>query len=49
LGFFTKATPLSGRVTISLSKDVPLVVEYPIEEEGGYIKFFLAPKISEDE
>jgi len=49
LGFFTKATPLSERVTISLSKDVPLVVEYAIEGEGGHIKFFLAPKISEDE
>merc|ERR1712097_84779 len=28
LNFFTKATPLSGSVSLQLSKDVPLVVEY---------------------
>lgn len=28
LNFFTKATPLSGQVTLSLSSDVPLVTEY---------------------
>jgi len=48
LSFFTKATPLSTQVVISLSKDVPLVVEYAIEGDG-FVKFFLAPKINEDE
>jgi proliferating cell nuclear antigen len=48
LTFFTKATPLSPTVSVSLSNDVPLVVEYTIED-NGYIKFFLAPKISDDE
>lgn len=52
LNLFTKATSLSGSVTLSLSKDVPLVVEYPIknaaEEEMGHLKFYLAPKIEED-
>jgi proliferating cell nuclear antigen len=47
LNFFTKATPLSSQVTLQLSKDVPLVVEYPIEELG-HIRFYLAPKIEED-
>jgi proliferating cell nuclear antigen len=47
LNFFTKATPLSNTVTLSLSPDVPLVVEYPIEELG-YIKFFLAPRIDQE-
>jgi len=47
LNFFTKATPLSGAVTLSLSKEVPLVVEYKIEEMG-YIRFYLAPKIEDD-
>lgn len=32
LGFFTKATNLSSVVTLSLSSNVPLCVEYPIEE-----------------
>lgn len=52
LNLFTKATSLSASVTLSLSKDVPLVVEYPIknsnDEEMGHLKFYLAPKIEED-
>jgi len=51
LNLFTKATSLSGSVTLSLSKDVPLVVEYPIlnaKDEMGHLKFYLAPKIEED-
>ena len=46
LNFFTKATPLSDRVILSMSPEVPIVVEYPIGEVG-YIKFYLAPKIDE--
>ena len=45
---FTKATPLSNTVTISLSSELPVVVEYKIAEMG-YIRFYLAPKIEEDE
>lgn len=48
LNSFTKATPLSNTVTISLSSDLPVVVEYKIAEMG-YIRFYLAPKIEEDE
>jgi proliferating cell nuclear antigen len=47
LNFFTKATDLSKKVIVSMSPDVPVVVEYPIEDYG-YIKFYLAPKIDED-
>lgn len=47
LNFFTKATPLSGSVIISMSPDVPIVIEYPIEE-SGHIKYYLAPKIDEE-
>jgi proliferating cell nuclear antigen len=47
LNFFTKATPLSGSVILSMSPDVPVVVEYPIEDVG-YVKYYLAPKIDED-
>ena len=46
LNFFTKATPLTDKVYLSLSKDVPLVVEYKIDL--GSIKYFLAPKVEED-
>ncbi|KAK2983254.1 hypothetical protein RJ640_023374, partial [Escallonia rubra] len=45
---FTKATPLASQVTISLSSDLPVVVEYKIAEMG-YLRFYLAPKIEEDE
>lgn len=47
LNFFTKATPLSNTVILSMSPDVPIVVEYPIEDTG-YVKYYLAPKIDED-
>ena len=48
LNFFTKATPLSPTVVLSFSPDIPVVVEYPIEELG-FVKYFLAPKIDENE
>ncbi|KAF9939395.1 proliferating cell nuclear antigen [Modicella reniformis] len=43
---FTKATPLSTRVSLSMSGEVPLLVEYKME--AGYIRYYLAPKIGED-
>jgi len=49
LNFFAKATPLAKSVTLKMSPDVPLVVEYKMEEEIGHIRFYLAPKIDEDE
>ena len=48
LNFFTKATSLGGTVILSMSPDVPVVVEYPIGETG-HIKYYLAPKIDEEE
>ena len=47
LNLFTKATSLSSTVTLSMSKDVPLVVQYDIEGKG-FIKFYLAPKIQDE-
>lgn len=48
LNMFTKATPLSQTVCLSLSNDVPLVVEYKVADMG-HVKYFLAPKIEEDD
>ncbi|CAM6120184.1 unnamed protein product [Calypogeia fissa] len=48
LNSFTKATTLSNTVTLSMSKELPVVVEYNIAEIG-YIRFYLAPKIEEEE
>ena len=66
LNFFTKATPLSSSVRLSLKTDQPLgewshdlicasrdhvhntVVEYRIEE-FGHIRYYLAPKVEDDD
>ncbi|KAE8618768.1 hypothetical protein XENTR_v10009494 [Xenopus tropicalis] len=48
LNFFTKATPLSPTVTLSMSADIPLVVEYKIADMG-HVKYYLAPKIEDEE
>jgi len=48
LNSFTKATPLSDQVQLSMSEDVPLVVEYRIPDLG-HIRYYLAPKIEDDE
>lgn len=47
LNFFCKATPLSPVVSLSMSEDVPLVVEYPLEGMG-HVRYFLAPKIDDE-
>jgi proliferating cell nuclear antigen len=46
LNSFTKASSLSNAVTLSLSKEVPLLVEFRIAAMG-YIRFYLAPKIED--
>lgn len=43
-----QAASLSETVTLSLSNELPLMVEYMIEETG-YLRYYLAPKIEEDE
>ncbi|KAI9360457.1 proliferating cell nuclear antigen, C-terminal domain-containing protein [Zopfochytrium polystomum] len=45
---FTKATPLSATVSLSMSNEVPLLVEYKVSEVG-HIRYYLAPKIGDDE
>ncbi|KAI8138094.1 proliferating cell nuclear antigen [Fennellomyces sp. T-0311] len=44
---FTKATPLSSRVSLSMSNDVPLLVEYKLENIG-FVRYYLAPKIGDE-
>lgn len=46
LNLFTKATALSSSVVLSMSPEIPIVVEYPIDTVG-YIRYYLAPKIDE--
>jgi len=53
LNLFTRATSLATTVSLSMSKDVPVVVEYPIQTKDndpiGHVRFYLAPKIEGDE
>merc|ERR1712112_122019 len=48
LNMFTKASCLAAQVSLSMSPDVPLVVEYNIGEIG-HIRYYLAPKIEDDD
>jgi proliferating cell nuclear antigen len=48
LNHFAKAEPLSSSVSLSLSADVPLLVEYKLEDLG-HLRYYLAPKIEDDE
>jgi proliferating cell nuclear antigen len=45
---FTMATPLSSRVGLNLSADVPLLLDYKLEDIG-YVRYYLAPKINDEE
>jgi proliferating cell nuclear antigen len=48
LSQFTKASSLARQVSLSLSSEYPLVVEFKLDEVG-YLRYYLAPKIDEDE
>jgi len=48
LNMFTKASVLSSQVCLSMSPEVPLVVEYNIGEIG-HVRYYLAPKIEDED
>jgi len=48
LTLFTKCSSLSKTVSLSLSPEIPLVVEYTLEDLG-YIRFYLAPKLDDED
>ena len=48
LNSFTKATPLASTVQLQMSTELPVVVQYLIEEMG-YVRYYLAPKIEDDD
>jgi len=48
LNMFTKATCLAPQVSLSMSPDVPLVVEYKIGDIG-HVRYYLAPKIEDED
>ena len=48
LNSFAKASTLTNRVGLHLSSSYPLMIEYDIEKVG-FIKFYLAPKMDDEE
>jgi proliferating cell nuclear antigen len=44
---FTKASSLSQLVTLYLSTEFPLMVEYKLDNLG-VLRFYLAPRISDE-
>lgn len=45
---FAKASSLAENVTLSISENTPLLVEYEIED-FGFLRFYLAPKVVEED
>ena len=48
LSSFSKGSTLSGTTVISMSKDAPVCVHFAVGEIG-YLKYYLAPKIEDEE
>lgn len=48
LNHFAKAATLASSVSLSLAEQTPLLVEFKMDENLGYIRYYLAPKISDD-
>jgi proliferating cell nuclear antigen len=49
LNLFSKAAGLSSQVSLYMSGETPLMVEYRLAHGGGELKYYLAPKITEEE
>lgn len=49
LNLFSKASGLSAQVTLNMSNETPLMVEYKLIGNMGELKYYLAPKITEEE
>lgn len=49
LNMFTKAVPVSDSVTLCVQDGNPLAVEFSLPEELGFVRYFLAPKIDQED
>lgn len=45
LNLFSKAAGLSNQVTLNMSNETPLMVEFKLSNNAGELKYYLAPKI----
>jgi proliferating cell nuclear antigen len=46
LNLFSKVSSIAGVVVLNMSQETPLMVEYGLPSNLGYLRFYLAPKIS---
>ena len=46
---FTKATALASTVSLQLFPGLPLNVQYKMEKDMGFIRFYLAPKLEDED
>lgn len=49
LNLFSKVSTIASTVVLNMSQDTPLMVEYELPTNLGYLRFYLAPKISDME
>lgn len=49
LNLFSKASGLSNQVILNMSNDTPLMVNFTLPNGNGELKYYLAPKITEEE
>lgn len=49
LNLFSKASTVASQVVLSMSTDRPLLLEYKLPKGLGELKFYLAPKINDEE
>lgn len=49
LNFFTKAAPLASNVKLNLSNERPLLACFELDDDAGFIKYYLAPKVDDEE
>ena len=49
LNAIAKATPLSNRVILGISEGMPVSIEFKIGDDIGYLRYYLAPKVGDDE
>jgi proliferating cell nuclear antigen len=49
LNAIAKATPLSTRVILGISEGMPVSVEFKIGDDMGYLRYYLAPKVGDDD
>jgi proliferating cell nuclear antigen len=46
---FAKAAPLSDMLTLEISEERPLVALFQFADEAGFLKYYLAPKVDDDD